>query len=149
MHADREGGFTLIELLVVIIIIGILAAIAIPVYLNQKKKAWEASEKSDLRTTANEMESWIASNDSYVTVPFGSSVGPGPTSTISGSGVTVGGDVMSLSRNNTITLVAAGSNGYCLSAVNSNIGNSVTTWYYDSLGGGITKTACTPTSRAY
>ena len=47
---EKDQGFTLIELLVVIIIIGILAAIAIPVFLNQRKKAVDASMKSDLRT---------------------------------------------------------------------------------------------------
>ena len=62
---ENEGGFTLIELLVVIIIIGILAAIAIPVFLNQRKKAVDASIKSDLRTAATALETYFTDNQAY------------------------------------------------------------------------------------
>ena len=62
-----EEGFTLIELLVVIIIIGILAAIAIPVFLNQRQKGWEAAVQSDLRNAATAQETYLTENANYTT----------------------------------------------------------------------------------
>jgi type IV pilus assembly protein PilA len=66
---ENEGGFTLIELLVVIIIIGILAAIAIPVFLNQRQKGYDAQAKSDLRNMATAEETYLTDNlTSYTSV---------------------------------------------------------------------------------
>jgi len=123
----------------VILIIGILAAIAIPVFLSQRGKAYEASEKSDLRAVAERMEIFYTDNLTYAGVPFGS--GTGAPNTITGTTQSVGaGEAVTLSRNNSITLVVVGGSGYCLSAANP---QATTTWYYDSGGGGVTKTSCT------
>ena len=62
LNGDSEGGFTLIELLVVMLILGILAAIAIPAFFNQRDKATDAQAKSAARTAETAMETYATEN---------------------------------------------------------------------------------------
>ncbi len=61
-RTSDEGGFTLIELLVVILIIGILAAIAIPALLSQKSKAYDSSAKTVAQTAQTAIETYATEN---------------------------------------------------------------------------------------
>jgi type IV pilus assembly protein PilA len=86
MKTKNRKGFTLIELLIVVVIIGILAAIAIPKFANTKEKAYIASMKSDLRNLATAQESYFAD---YLTYGGTYGTGAGQVQFQSSQGVTV------------------------------------------------------------
>jgi len=93
---DGTEGFTLIELLIVVVIIGILAAIAIPQFTGTKERAYDATAQSDLRNLMAEMESYFAANDSY----------PGVITALGFQG----------SSSVTASVVSSGTGGYVLQA---------------------------------
>ena len=126
---ENEGGFTLIELLVVIIIIGILAAIAIPVFLNQRKKGYDASAKSDLRNTATLEETYLTDYNTYGSATAMNTVLA----------------VKTISNNNSIYVYTKGSSGYCLAGNNS---GSSAAFSYDSANGGLNNTPAASLSAA-
>jgi type IV pilus assembly protein PilA len=123
-QAARENvdGFTLIELLVVMIIIGILAAIAIPVFLSQKSKGYDASTKSDLRSIANELESYNTDGNGY------------PNAATNPSPIVIGANTVRVSAGNTFSwFLNANKTAFCIVGVNA---KGTHPWeYISSLGG--------------
>lgn len=124
---EKDQGFTLIELLVVMIIIGILAAIAIPVFLNQRAKAVDSSMKSDLRTVAQAEETQFVDSQVYLPVARTATPTDLKVSLSTGNEVTVTKDVGSRTGN------------YCVEIARSSSASagSRTSWFYISDRGGI------------
>jgi prepilin-type N-terminal cleavage/methylation domain-containing protein len=125
---DREGGFTLIELLVVIIIIGILAAIAIPAFMNQRKRGYDATLKSDIRNAANALETYYTEWDAYP-MSLDGVAWTGPS-------ITLDGESVKLSATNTVTLnFNAAGDAYCLVGTSPKASKPAGFFYVSNRGG--------------
>ena len=105
----NRKGFTLIELLIVVVIIGILAAIAIPKFANTKGKAYVASMKSDLRNLVTAEEAFFADSVKYLSA-----------AAVTAANCATGGLQYCATIGNTVNATAA-AGGWSATAVNANL----------------------------
>ena len=141
----QDEGFTLIELLVVVVIIGVLVAIAVPVYLNYRQGAADKSAQSDVRGAISAIEQYYTDNgNAYPASTAGDNSGATPVPNI-----TVGSQKITLSDKTRLyyALGASPSTTYKICATNA--GGSGKWYLYDSsVGGSVKAMTAAPASAA-
>jgi type IV pilus assembly protein PilA len=122
-RSQGEGGFTLVELLVVMLILGLLAAIAIPSFFNQREKAKDADAKAAARTAQTAVETYATGNQgSYADVTAGAATDDLNTIEPTLNDSTVG--VVSTADTYTVTVTSDGNAGNEFSISRANTGTT-------------------------
>lgn len=136
----KDEGFTLIELLVVVVIIGVLVAIAVPVYLNYRQGAADKSAQSDVRGAISAVEQFYTNNGN--TYPTGFSKVSASPVTLGVAPQTLG--TITLSDKTTMTLFVASTTATSYLLCGTNSGGSGKVYFYDSSKGGSVAAVASP-----